>query len=66
MLACRLTLRSSHLPSQVRCPASGAVRTFFTIIKGAPPARRAVPALADSAHDRDALREFVRWREVRL
>ena len=30
----------------------------------APAARRAVPALADSAQDRDALREFVRRREV--
>ena len=45
MLACRLTLRNSHLSSQARFPASvpglGAVRTFFTIIKGAPSARHA-------------------------
>ena len=41
------------------------MRIFFTTIKGAPSARRAVPALTDSAQDRDALREFVRRREVR-
>jgi hypothetical protein len=32
---------------------------FLYGFKGAPAARRAVPAQADSAQDRDALREFV-------
>jgi hypothetical protein len=43
----------------------GAVTTFSTVFKGAPSARRAVPALAGSVDERDALREFVRRRGVR-
>ena len=38
---------------------------FLHSFKGTPPARRAVPALADCVQDRDALREFVGRREVR-
>ena len=37
---------------------------FLYGFKGAPSARRAVPALADSAQDREVLREFVKRREV--
>ena len=37
---------------------------FLYGFKGTPSARQAVPAPADSAQDRDELREFVRLREV--
>jgi hypothetical protein len=57
------SIRLARPPVIRRAPVCG-VRTFFTVIKGTPAARRAVPALADSAQDRDALREFVR-HEVR-
>jgi len=43
----------------------GACADFLYGFKGAPAARRAVPVLADSVADRDALREFVKRREVR-
>jgi hypothetical protein len=54
-----------------QCPFSNllsgrasACDNFLYGFKGAPAARRAVPALADSAQDRDALREFVKRREA--
>ena len=40
MLACLFTLKQSPIVTSA-LPGLGAVRTFFTIIKGAPPARRA-------------------------
>jgi len=44
--------------------ASRCCDNFLYGFTGAPAARRAVPALAGSVQDRDALREFVRRREV--